>query len=141
MLTTALGVVLVLASDPERVKLTAKELKKLQGTWEVVAVEARGNRTEIRQELPAFAITFEGTRFAVNGTGGRAVIDPTTDPKLIDLRYTKEGVTLETIYRIDGDTLTICYRPFLDKVKNRPADFKTDEKSEYEVRVYRRKKQ
>ena len=74
---------------------------------------------------------------------GTIVLDPTTDPKLIDLHtYTKdkeEGDDRGYLPHRSGEhSPTLCLRR--RRVKDRPTAFKTDDKTEYEIRVYKREK-
>ena len=87
-----------------------------------------------------FHVVISGNKMTIGKHEITFTIDLTTDPKLIDLNYTKEKVTVESIYRIDGDTLTLCGREGVGPAKDRPTEFKTDEKNEYEIRIYKRDK-
>jgi uncharacterized protein (TIGR03067 family) len=54
----------------------------------------------------------------------RLKVDPTKDPKWVDLSAERLGDrTLKGIYLLDGDKLTICYAYDPDAL--RPAEFKT----------------
>ncbi len=101
------------------------ELKALQGVWEVVKAG------DAADEPPkGFAFTFKGTE-ATMALGGKSesarvhAIDPTTDPKCIDLvetRPDKSERTLEGVYRIDGDTLRLAFSVSKEG-KSRPTGF------------------
>ena len=131
------------AADPKKEEVAKQELEKLQGTWKFVAGERLGMKGEVGEGFEDFAIVISGNKLTigvVKPTEATFVIDTTTDPKLIDITYTKDKSTTEAIYRVDGDTLTLCYRPGKPPAKDRPTAFKTDEKNEYEIRIYKRDK-
>lgn len=127
------------AAEPTKEELAKKELEKLQGTWKLVAVEWRGEKIDVAGKVPeSFDMVISGSKMTVGKYEATLVIDPTTDPKLLDMNYTKEKVTHESIYRIEGDTLTLCWRRGIGPAKDRPIAFKTDDKTDYEIRVYKR---
>jgi chitinase len=105
----------------------AKEADKaLDGAWQVVALEADGKSLELPPEGQS-RVTFAGSR-VTTGEGQRFAItvDPTTSPKLIDFKALTgddKGRVLEGIYRLRGDTLTICV--FGGEIRSRPTDFVT----------------
>jgi uncharacterized protein (TIGR03067 family) len=100
------------------------DLAKLQGTWNVVALELDG------QNRPAGTdarIVVDGDRFTSEGMGatykGKLIVDPTQKPKAFDLRFTagpEKGNTNLGIYELKGDRWKIC----LDfQGKERPKTF------------------
>ena len=134
---------LIAAGADDKEDKAKKELEKMQGTWKFVAGERLGMKGEVGEGFEDFAIVISGNKLTigvVKPTEATFVIDTTTDPKLIDITYTKDKSTTEAIYRVDGDTLTLCYRPGKPPAKDRPTAFKTDEKNEYEIRIYKRDK-
>jgi uncharacterized protein (TIGR03067 family) len=92
----------------------AKELKRLEGTWVGESGEDNGKRMaadDVRQGK----LIFKGQSVIARREGGEDVpgvvtIDPTKDPKTIDLIpvTAEKGQTLAGIYKLEGDTLTIC---------------------------------
>lgn len=106
----------------------ANELKKLQGVWKVVEVEANG------EKAPANDI--EGVRWTIDakeilakepGDTDRKTaftIDPSKSPKEIDLETLDgpdKGIKLEGIYELNGDMLKVCIG-----ASARPTKFKVD---------------
>jgi uncharacterized protein (TIGR03067 family) len=124
-LLAALGPV---ASSKELSEGAKKELKALEGKWEVVKV-IFSDREAIHDEENRLIFTFKGNSidFAKSGLGIIVELDPSTDPKCLDFKLLKEfgvlrkGSTYESIYRIDSDTLT--WAVHVGREKNRPLTF------------------
>jgi uncharacterized protein (TIGR03067 family) len=121
-----------------------KELAALAGDWDYVKAQAKGQAIDIENEKPHF-VTVSGTLWEVRAKGAERVresarivaLDPSTDPKLIDIRSIpgnpqREGTLLEGIYKLDGDTLVIAF--YYGRDKKRPADF--DEPKDTETIVW-----
>jgi uncharacterized protein (TIGR03067 family) len=115
---------------------TQKELAQLQGTWRGVGGEEAGTiltPEEARKEEAEFIFKENTLTIRMHGKVLRefkVAVDPSTDPKELDLRFTQgkdEGKVCLAIYRIDGDRLTICaatkLRPARDE--RRPNVFST----------------
>ena len=107
-------------------------LKKLQGEWVLVSFKKEG------EDLPAKAI--EATRLTVKGEqwlyksdigewSTTFKIDPSKTPKTIDMTIGtgKTARRQRGIYKIDGDTLTIC-RAAGRGDEERPKEFPGDHK-------------
>lgn len=104
------------------------DLEKLQGTWNVTSLESDG------QKMPATVfngarIVIEGDKFASLGMGatyeGAVKLDPATKPKAFDLLFTAghaKGHRNLGIYKLDGDTWTIC---LATRGNQRPGKFAT----------------
>ena len=121
------------------------ERQKLQGTWRVdipVPKNAPGMQGIAVQEV---RYIFRGSQWGmtvpVPGLQFRPTmlpftIDPSQEPKAIDLT-TPDGKVVHGIYRLEGDTLTLCldYDP-QGTGRPRPTEFRTD--SDVLVRVLRR---
>lgn len=129
-----------------------KELKQLQGKWKVDSIEVNGKNLVPPAWMTMSTVTIDGTRWTV-GPGKidefTFKIDPTKSPKTWDRVRQGEGgaeVIDPCIYKLDGDTLTICGRPMGRKGKNpavkpegvgkRPKEFKSSA-SEW-IFVYKR---
>ena len=85
------------------------ELKALQGQWEQIRYQGRSpglNGPEV--------FVFRGNHLIHRKRSWRVRIDPSHSPKVLDLKEpgTMSGakVTLQGIYKLEGDTLTFCYR-------------------------------
>ena len=114
------------------------DLDRLQGTWNIVALEIEG------QKFPpgGSSITIAGDAFVSRNMGavyeGTVRLDETRAPKALDLNFTKGpeagGVGLG-IYALDGDTWTICLG-FAGKT--RPAEFRAPKGTGYALETLKR---
>jgi uncharacterized protein (TIGR03067 family) len=109
-------VVLVLGAD--RKDAVKEELKKLQGTWEATKVTYNGDKLST-EDTGNISMTVKGDLATVGankkikGEYGKVklTVDPATTPKSIDVSITlggQKGLTIEGIYKLEKDTLTIC---------------------------------
>lgn len=135
MLTALVLLALGTPADPPKEKAkelpaaAQKELKKLEGKWRLVKA-ATAEKEEAAKEGEALFLTFKGAEATMSfGDKKESVrvsaIDATTDPKCIDLietRRDKTERTLEGIYKLDGDTLTLAFALPKDG-KERPTGF------------------
>jgi uncharacterized protein (TIGR03067 family) len=104
------------------------DLDKLQGAWNVTSLETDG------QKLPATVfngarIVIDGNKFASLGMGatfeGTVKFDSASKPKAFDLLFTAghaKGHRNPGIYKLDGDTWTIC---LATRGNKRPGKFAT----------------
>jgi uncharacterized protein (TIGR03067 family) len=119
------------------------ELKKLEGTWEIVSYEKDGLKIpdELLKELPR--VTFKGNTYTWsddNRPGKIAKIDPTKKPKTIDYEVTggdDKGQIELGIYTLEGDTFMDCFAPH---GKDRPTEFSAKEGSGQTLIKYKRVK-
>jgi len=139
VLIVALFPLMAAGGDGAKEKAVKAELEKLRGKWKQVSVEIDGKE----RAGPAAAevvITIDGDRWKTLSPkelpGVTFAVDPTKDPKTFDrIRIrkgdAKKGVVDKCIYKLDGDTLTICsgYTPGGEKAAygttERPKEFKT----------------
>ena len=121
----AAGVVAVVgAAQPPTGDPAKADLAKLQGEWQVKSVEVA------EMPLPGVkpgTMTFDGAKFVGLGGGNVTIkLDPTKTPKEIDLVRGPDGRKWMGIYKLDGDSLTLCMAMVeqgkLDEQK-RPTDF------------------
>ncbi|VTR92533.1 unnamed protein product [Gemmata massiliana] len=135
MLASLLAVSLALApgqppkEDKKAPELSAeakKELKKLEGKWQIVKALGSEGEADVK-ELDAFCaiagtkLTF--TRGTKTEVAEVTALDPGADPKCIDLTESRPGrperVT-EGVFKLDGDTLHLAMAAPKDG-KLRPA--------------------
>src|ERR1051326_586187 len=105
----------------------SEEMKRFQGKWTLVRAELAG---ALQPSSGAVIYTFEEDRMMRNPQKDdptiRYRIDPGTTPKQFDLIVQLGDIvsTCPGIYKLDGDTLTICYDGAL-KNRTRPTEFTT----------------
>jgi uncharacterized protein (TIGR03067 family) len=114
------------------------DLERLQGTWNIVALEIEG------QKFPpgGSSIGIDGDTFVSRNMGavyeGTVRLDETCAPKTFDLIFAKGpeagGVGLG-IYTLDGDTWTICLG-FAGK--SRPTEFLAPKGTGYALETLKR---
>jgi RNA polymerase sigma factor (sigma-70 family) len=82
---------------------------KLQGSWQVVAVERVGGA---RGENPDMQFVFAGNQVTMVVRGNQSppmdfVVDSSQEPKAVDFT-TQGGTILRGIYQVDGESLQLC---------------------------------
>jgi squalene-hopene/tetraprenyl-beta-curcumene cyclase len=111
---TALAVMALRACEPIRAVLP--ELKKLEGTWQIISDINDG------KEMPAdmakkIRLIFAGDgdwKVTVDGNvvgAGTTKLDPTKNPKTVDYTFTEgeeKGKSMPGIYELNGDTFRHC---------------------------------
>jgi uncharacterized protein (TIGR03067 family) len=125
--TLLLLVVLAVGFAPAPFRRAARpkkegDLDRMQGTWAVVERRYAGNVLKVENAQ----VTLRGSRwhFVFNGevrSRWDVRLDPTTAPRSLDY-FSADGnptSVLPAIYRLDGDTLTVCYT----QGKDRPTGF------------------
>jgi uncharacterized protein (TIGR03067 family) len=105
------------------------ELGRLKGAWQATAVEQDGKRAtdDVAKQM---RLVFDGEELTVFAGDtvlmrGAAQLDPGAKPKALTLASTAgrlKGQTVEGIYELDGDALTVCLGP---PGGPRPAGFKS----------------
>ena len=119
------------AADEPKADTAREELKKLEGTWQVVSVETRrkarpaGEVNGLKLVIKGDSSTFEKDGKPVVGTG-KLSIDPGKKPKTIDIAVTgapedpRGTFTILGIYELDGNSLRMCWGG-----PKRPTEFRT----------------
>jgi len=120
-----------------------KELRKFQGAWKFVSLEA-GGKTLPEEDYKAALLVIDGDKHTTkNGAAtysGTLKIDPGKKPKAIDFRFSdgpEKGKTAHGIYEFDGDTLKVCVGLV---GKDRPAAFVSKPGSGHVLEVLKRTK-
>ncbi len=146
-LLTVLVVGLALGADTPREDEAAKDLKQFQGTWTLESLEANGKKIDgeimkkagqqINLVVKGDQVTLKVSRGDLTGT---IKLDPSKSPKAYEVKGAgPEGIAYDSfgIYKIDGDTLTVCYAA---AAKDRPSEFKADAGSDVALQVWKRDK-
>lgn len=105
------------AAEAARVDAARRDRERLQGTWEVVAVEVGGKWDRVPSGEWNWII--EGDKIIESGgdqSGGMGgmvyTLDATRSPKAIDLMLfggSLQGGPCLGIYSLEGDRLTVCF--------------------------------
>lgn len=118
--------------------------KAIQGAWTYESVEWNGKKLPADQ-IKLTTITFDGDKYTVKvgdkvTQAGTMKFDSAKKPKAFDATVTEgegKGGVLLGIYKIDGDTVTACWK--LTGIE-RPTEFKTTAQSETVLVVAKRAK-
>jgi uncharacterized protein (TIGR03067 family) len=136
-----LAVGLLLATDAKKEDKTDDD--RIKATWLLETEEEAGNAKHAEGKKIAVTFAAEGKGKVAYGIGDREdreftfQLDATHKPKEITL--TAAGETLNGIYKLDGDTLTVCLGQ-KDGVE-RPKEFATREGHRLTLVVLKREKQ
>jgi uncharacterized protein (TIGR03067 family) len=137
---TLAGQGLARAADDASGDAIRKELKELDGTWQLLTMMADGKElTQITAQHRSTAI--RGGRLTAGGDSETAmVLKPITgtNPKAIDLIILAgegKGQSFTGIYKREGEFLTICFAP---AGKDRPTEFASKAGSGRTLMVYQR---
>ena len=120
-------------------------MQKLQGTWTLVEAHLHGKKVAA-ENLPVKDLTYKPHQLVItgenkivmhlNGGGlenGKFELDTTKKPKEITINWL---IQWPCIYKLEGDTLTICFNQ--DANLPRPDEFRTQADSERLLFVYKR---
>lgn len=134
----AVAVGLLLAADAK--DDAKKELKAMEGTWQVTSMENDGQKTP-EEEAKQFKVILKGNEYTLKQLDntvnqGTFKIDPSKKPKTIDI-MPKEGdntgATMKGIYELKGDTQKACWG---SPDKDRPTKFSSE--GGYTLIVYKK---
>jgi uncharacterized protein (TIGR03067 family) len=119
------------------------DLKAMVGKWKVEKAELGGKDAtavvkDVKLELA------EGGKYKLDLLGqkdeGTFSVDPSRKPAEMDIKGTEgpnKGKTIKTIYKLEGDTLTVCYELGGNA---RPAKFETKPDTKLFLATYKREK-
>jgi uncharacterized protein (TIGR03067 family) len=139
LVTLCLGFTLSLVAGPKPDR--PSDLEKMQGTWYRTDLTIAG---EVQDEKPGeVKIEIKGTRlqFPTPEDSWTITLDAKRDPKWFDYRGNKPPNTdtiHRGIYRLEGDTLTICTVRNGDE-KDRPTKFESTGGAVW-LQVYKRQR-
>lgn len=105
---------------------TKKELEKLQGLWKLVSVESNEGENQLPDDNPLRnwrvkekTVTNAKVKLDLNIT----LLDPTSNPRLIDLTNPKTDQVWEGIYELKDNRWRICLNVNAGTVRQRPVEF------------------
>jgi uncharacterized protein (TIGR03067 family) len=106
----------------------ADDLKQLEGSWEVVSMEANGKQAP-SEKMPK-KLTIAGSKLTGLGPEMEFKTDASKAPKWIDLTFKRgdQSNTLKAIYELQGDTLKLAIplaQPGKAFENERPAGFES----------------
>ena len=121
------------------------ELKAMVGNWKLEKAELGGK--DLTEHLKAMKFEIrDGGKYTVQVAeekdDGAFTIDPTKKLKEMDVKPTggpHKGKTVKAVYKLDGDTLVMCYDFDADK-GNRPEKFESKEGTTLLLITYKREK-
>jgi uncharacterized protein (TIGR03067 family) len=136
-----LGVGFAAGAGPPEERIE-REWQRLEGTWQVVAVEAGGTPIPAR-EYRELRLTFKDGKFTARRgkeepQEGTCTIDPGKNPKEMDIARTSgpaRGQNQFAIYSLAGNLLKICS---CETDNPRPASFDTRDKPGHTLMTLRR---
>jgi uncharacterized protein (TIGR03067 family) len=143
---TVFCVALALNSAPARLFAGDNSLdEKLDGEWDLISFEKDGKKVP-EEDFKGMKVRFTSSPGTVTVTKGEKTlaegtveVDRVKQPKTINVTITSEGAkkgkTSLGIYRVDGDSLTLC---FDDSGKVRPKEFASKPGSGHDLRKYTR---
>jgi uncharacterized protein (TIGR03067 family) len=122
-----------------------EDRKTLAGTWQAVSYELDGKKAPADDLKDVqLVVDAEGKATAKRAgqtfIAGTTKIDPTKEPKTIDVSYLEGDIKRQTalgIYEVKGDTLRICRAA---PAKDRPTEFSSKPGSGHTLMVYKRAK-
>ncbi|HWE40559.1 MAG TPA: sigma-70 family RNA polymerase sigma factor [Isosphaeraceae bacterium] len=123
------------AKEGDKEKAAKADAKKLQGTWRPTSSRENGRD---QADFDKYRLIFKDESFTITKEGetilkGKFKLDPSKDPKTIDMEPTESkqkdddvGKTAKGIYSFDGDMLKWCSSP-PGEDGDRPTDFTSEE--------------
>jgi uncharacterized protein (TIGR03067 family) len=135
----AAGLAPIPPPKPRRAPTAEEELKRLQGTWELVGAVVHGVRGGVSPDAVLVIKGDLASELRAGAVAGRwrLTLDPSKSPRAIDLKEDRGNSLLLGVYELEGDTLTLCYGS-VGRAKGRPADLKA--RQGVCIEVLRRKK-
>lgn len=136
ILAIALSLAVLDADQP--LSTGPKELRGLQGQWVLKSAEKNGTKFDSKLDETKMVLEIKEDKWVFTGKEKGKII--AIDSKNIDIKSSEEGrvgKVDEGIYKLSGDTLTICICQ--GDAKNRPTQFESKDE-ETIVAVFERLK-
>lgn len=120
------------------------DLEKMQGNWKMTSLTVNGMEAPA-EKVQAIRLTVKGDKYTVK-VDNRTIeltfkLDAGKKPKTVDLTYDdgdNKGKTNRAIYKLEGDTMTMCRHQQPDQ--ERPKDFDSKAGSNLNLAVWKRDK-
>ena len=135
---------LLLLGDTPREAAIKKDQQAFQGAWQGVSGKSKGSKVP-DDLIKQTEFVFAGDKLAVKTSGlprdAAYRIDPTVDPKSIDISFSEgsgKEKTLYGIYEFDGDHLKLCLTR--RGKADRPMEFHSEAGSETDLMELQRAK-
>ena len=127
------------------VALAADDAKPLQGAWIAKSMEVNGAPAPAKA-VERVQFTFEGDKLSIKGNFSDERVDECTykvdgekSPKHLDISHPKETKPIVGIYKVNGDTLTVCLR-HASSNEGRPNEFVSKADSNLVLITFEKKK-
>jgi uncharacterized protein (TIGR03067 family) len=149
MRSKALGVVALLAlaaSVHSQDDAAKKDLKGMEGTWDVALVENDGKKVDDEKKQAAIKLVVKNAKYTIYFQGkklatGQIKLDATKKPRQIDA-IAEDGPTkgkaMKGVYELKGDEMRVC---FAQPGGERPTEFRTREGTQQVLITYKRRKE
>jgi uncharacterized protein (TIGR03067 family) len=130
----ALGAVGARAADPP-----GKGPDELQGCWKLVSIEIDGKSSDpVGGGQPRWIVKGDAVSY-----GGAEILrftaDPSTSPRVIDLKFRDPENVYEGVYAVEKDALKVCLNRRAG-AKDRPGGFETKDQADWRLLVFEREK-
>src|SRR5262249_6407506 len=140
LLLVAAGLLLAANKDDA----SKADLEKMQGNWKMSSLTVNGEMVPA-DDVQKIHLTVKGNRYSVK-RGDQPIelsfkLDAGKKVKEIDLTYEtgdNKGKTNKAIYKLEGDTLTMCRHQ--EAERERPAEFASKAGSMHVITVWKREK-
>jgi uncharacterized protein (TIGR03067 family) len=118
----------------------AKAPAELQGVWKLKSLEVNGKGVDpLGGGSPRWVIKDDKVFYGKDELA-RLTADPSTSPRVIDLKFRDPERVYEGIYAVEKDTLKVCINKRADGAKDRPDKFATEDKAAWLLMVFEREK-
>jgi uncharacterized protein (TIGR03067 family) len=126
-------VVMLVAADDAKDDAAKSDMKKMQGTWQVVLLE-HNDKISQGDDIKDWKVAINGDRYTMTMGSiteeGTFKIDPTKKPKnveLIPIAGSTKGEKRLGIYELKGDEGKVCVAPVNNETRPKEFAGKTEE--------------